>query len=145
MIERYTLQRMADVWTDHNRLQKWLDIEILICEAYGELSEIPPEDLKTIKEKADFDIDRVNEIEKRTRHDVVAFIESVAEFVGPSSKYVHMGVTSSDILDTSFACLLKEASDILRRYVEKAGRFLYALPESRGKGILGHILHTTFS
>jgi len=113
MIERYTLQRMADVWTDHNRLQKWLDIEILICEAYGELSEIPPEDLKTIKEKADFDIDRVNEIEKRTRHDVVAFIESVAEFVGPSSKYVHMGVTSSDILDTSFACLLKEASDIL--------------------------------
>jgi adenylosuccinate lyase len=104
---------MADVWTDHNRLQKWLEIETLICEAYGELSEIPPDDLKTIKEKAAFDIDRVNEIEKRTKHDVVAFIESVAEFVGPSSKYIHMGVTSSDILDTSFACLLKEASDIL--------------------------------
>ncbi len=113
MIERYTLKRMADVWTDHNRLQKWLEIETLICEAYGELSEIPPDDLKTIKEKAAFDIDRVNEIEKRTKHDVVAFIESVAEFVGPSSKYIHMGVTSSDILDTSFACLLKEASDIL--------------------------------
>ncbi|OPY82218.1 MAG: Adenylosuccinate lyase [Syntrophorhabdus sp. PtaU1.Bin153] len=113
MIERYTLKRMADVWTDHNRLQKWLEIEILICEAYGELSEIPSDDLKTIKEKAAFDIDRVNEIEKRTKHDVVAFIESVAEFVGPSSKYIHMGVTSSDILDTSFACLLKEASDIL--------------------------------
>ncbi|OPX99285.1 MAG: Adenylosuccinate lyase [Syntrophorhabdus sp. PtaB.Bin006] len=113
MIERYTLKRMADVWTDHNRLQKWLEIEVLICEAYGDLSEIPSEDLKTIQEKAAFDIDRVNEIEKRTKHDVVAFIESVAEFVGPSSKYIHMGVTSSDILDTSFACLLKEASDIL--------------------------------
>ncbi|OPY72206.1 MAG: Adenylosuccinate lyase [Syntrophorhabdus sp. PtaU1.Bin050] len=113
MIERYTLKRMADVWTDHNRLQKWLEIEVLICEAYGDLSEIPSEDLKTIQEKAAFDIDRVNEIEKRTKHDVVAFIESVAEFVGPSSKYIHMGVTSSDILDTSFACLLKEASDLL--------------------------------
>lgn len=113
MIERYTLKRMADVWTDDNRFKKWLEIEILICEAYGNLSEIPPEDLKTIQEKANFDSERINEIEKRTKHDVVAFIESVAEFVGPSSKYIHMGATSSDILDTSFACLLKEASVIL--------------------------------
>ncbi|HOE16590.1 MAG TPA: adenylosuccinate lyase [Syntrophorhabdaceae bacterium] len=113
MIERYTLQRMAKVWTDQNRFGKWLDIEVLICEAYGELSLIPPEDLKAIRERARFDAGKILEIEKRTRHDVVAFIECVAEYVGPSSKYIHMGVTSSDILDTSFACLLKEASDIL--------------------------------
>lgn len=118
MIERYTLKRMADVWSEENRFEKWLKIEILICEAYGSLSEIPPEDLNTIKEKAAFDIERINEIEKRTRHDVVAFIESVAEFVGPSSKYIHMGATSSDILDTSFACLLKEAAEILINDIE---------------------------
>lgn len=113
MIERYTLQRMANIWEDQKRFQKWLEIEIAICEAYGELSVIPEEDLKNIKEKAAFDIERIKEIEERTRHDVVAFIESVAEFVGPSSKYIHMGATSSDILDTSFSCLLKEAADIL--------------------------------
>lgn len=104
---------MAKVWTDENRFGKWLDIEVLICEAYGELSLIPAEDLKTIKERARFDVGKILEIEKRTKHDVVAFIECVSEYVGPSSKYIHMGVTSSDILDTSFACLLKEASDIL--------------------------------
>ncbi|OPY74266.1 MAG: Adenylosuccinate lyase [Syntrophorhabdus sp. PtaU1.Bin058] len=113
MIERYTLQRMAKVWTDENRFSKWLDIEVLICEAYGELSLIPQEDLKAIKEKARFDVGKILEIEKRTKHDVVAFIECVSEYVGPSSKYIHMGITSSDILDTSFACLLKEASEIL--------------------------------
>ncbi len=118
MIERYTLQRMADVWSEENRFKKWLEIEILICEAYGNLSEIPPEDLKIIREKANFDIERINEIEKRTKHDVVAFIESVAEFVGPSSKYIHMGATSSDILDTTFACLLKEAAEILITDIE---------------------------
>ena len=109
---------MADVWSDENRFRKWLEIEVLICEAYGSLSEIPPEDLKSIKERANFNIDRINEIEKRTKHDVVAFIESVAEFIGPSSKYIHMGATSSDILDTSFACLLKEASEILIADIE---------------------------
>lgn len=113
MIERYTLQRMAKVWTDENRFSKWLDIEVLICEAYGELSLIPQEDLKAIREKARFDVGKILEIEKRTKHDVVAFIECVSEYVGPSSKYIHMGITSSDILDTSFACLLKEASEIL--------------------------------
>jgi len=113
MIERYTLPRMARIWTDDNRFQKWLDIEVNICEAYGELGLIPAEDVAVIKAKAAFDTARILEIEKRTKHDVVAFIESVAEFVGPSSKYIHMGITSSDILDTSFACLLTEACDIL--------------------------------
>ncbi len=104
---------MARVWTDENKYQKWLDIEVLICEAYAELGVIPAEDMKNIKEKASFEVARVLEIEERTRHDVVAFIENVAEYVGPSSKYIHMGVTSSDILDTSFSCQLVEAADIL--------------------------------
>ena len=118
MIERYSLPRMAKIWEEENKFRKWLAIEVYICEAYGELSLIPKEDLSVIREKAAFDIPRILEIEKRTRHDVVAFIESVSEFVGPSSKYIHMGVTSSDILDTSFACLLKEASAILMEDVE---------------------------
>jgi len=118
MIERYTLQGMANIWTDDNRFQKWLDIEIAICEAYGKLSLIPEDDLKIIKEKACFDVAKILEIEKRTKHDVVAFIECVSEFVGPSAKYIHMGVTSSDILDTSFACQLNEASDILVADIE---------------------------
>lgn len=113
MIERYSLERMTRIWTDENKFQKWLDIEIAICEAYGELGYIPEEDLTMIKNKAAFDAAGILEIEKRTKHDVVAFIESVANFVGPSSKYIHMGVTSSDILDTSFSCLLKEACEIL--------------------------------
>lgn len=113
MVGRYTLKRMAKIWEEQNKFQKWLEIEIAICEAYAELSLVPQEDLSIIHEKAGFDIERINEIEKRTKHDVVAFIESVSEFVGPSSKYIHMGITSSDILDTSFSCLLNEASDIL--------------------------------
>ncbi len=113
MIERYTRERMARVWTDENKYRKWLDIEVLICEAYTKLGLIPEEDMKNIREKASFEVARVLEIEERTRHDVVAFIENVAEYVGPSSKYIHMGVTSSDILDTSFSCLLNEAADIL--------------------------------
>jgi adenylosuccinate lyase len=104
---------MAEIWEEENKFKKWLEIEILICEAYVELSLMPREDLKIIKEKAGFDINRIHAIEQRTKHDVVAFIECISEFVGPSSKYIHMGITSSDILDTSFACLLKEASYIL--------------------------------
>src|SRR5512140_2330499 len=102
MIERYTRQKMAEIWKEHNKFQKWLDIEVAICEAYAELSLIALEDLRHIKEKASFDVERINEIEKRTRHDVVAFIESVSEFVGPASRHIHVGITSSDILDTSF-------------------------------------------
>lgn len=113
MIERYTLKRMASVWTEENKFKKWLEIEILICEAYADLGIIPEEDLQNIKEKANFSVQRIKEIEERTKHDVVAFIECVSEYVGSSSRYIHMGITSSDILDTSFSLLLREASDII--------------------------------
>ena len=113
MIARYSRPGMVKIWEDENRFQKWLEIEVAICEAYGTLGLIPEADLHNIKTKAHFDVQKILEIEKRTKHDVVAFIECISEYIGPSAKYVHMGVTSSDILDTCFACQLNEASDIL--------------------------------
>jgi adenylosuccinate lyase len=113
MIERYTRKEMAAIWGEEKKLRTWLDIEIAICEAYNRLGMIPAPDLSLIKERAIVDPARVLEIEKETRHDVVAFIQAVSEAVGPASKWVHMGVTSSDILDTSFSLLLKEAATLL--------------------------------
>jgi len=113
MIERYTRKEMAAVWGEERKLRTWLDVEIAICEAYGQLGMIPAPDLATIKERASVDAARVLEIEKETKHDVAAFIQAVSEAVGPASKWIHMGVTSSDILDTSFSLLLKEAAKIL--------------------------------
>ncbi len=104
---------MTQIWEDENRFKKWLEIEIAICEAYTKLGVIPEPDLVNIKTKARFDVQKILEIEKRTKHDVVAFIECISEYIGPSAKYVHMGVTSSDILDTCFSCQLNEASEIL--------------------------------
>jgi len=104
---------MGRIWTDENKFKKWLDIEILACEAFAEMGEIPPQALKEIKEKARFDVQRVAEIEKVTKHDVVAFLTAVAENVGEASRYIHFGLTSSDILDTSLALLLKEASELI--------------------------------
>jgi len=113
MIPRYSRKEMETIWSAQNRFQKWLDIEILVCEALAQKGDIPREALRTIKAKARFDIDRIDEIERTVKHDVIAFLTSVAEFVGPDSRFIHMGLTSSDILDTSLAVLLKEASEIL--------------------------------
>ncbi|OPY70573.1 MAG: Adenylosuccinate lyase [Syntrophorhabdaceae bacterium PtaU1.Bin034] len=118
MIERYTRKEMADIWTEDRKLQTWLEIEIAICEAYAEIGIIPREDLKVIRERAQADVRRVQEIEKATKHDVVAFIQAVSESVGPASKWVHLGVTSSDVLDTTFSVLLQQASAILVKDVE---------------------------
>jgi len=113
MIERYARKEMTEIWGEDRKLNTWLDIEIAICEAHAQLGVIPQADLNTIKERARVDAKRVLEIENETRHDVVAFIQAVSESVGPSSKWVHLGVTSSDILDTCFSLQLKEASTLL--------------------------------
>ncbi|MGD0231222.1 MAG: adenylosuccinate lyase [Syntrophorhabdales bacterium] len=113
MIERYTRKEMAEIWGEERKLHTWLEIEIAICEAYHELGVIPAEDLSAIKERAGIDVKRVLEIENETRHDVVAFIQAVSERVGPASKWIHLGITSSDILDTAFSLLLKGAATIL--------------------------------
>ena len=104
---------MTAIWSPENRYQKWLDIEILACEAMAERGEIPLTSLKNIREKAGFDVSRIDEIEKTTKHDVIAFLTSVTEKVGKDGRFIHMGLTSSDILDTSLALLLREAADIL--------------------------------
>jgi adenylosuccinate lyase len=104
---------MAAIWGPENRYQKWLDIELLACEAMAERGEIPKESLRTIQEKAGFDVNRIDEIEKTTKHDVIAFLTSVTEKVGADGRFIHRGLTSSDILDTSLAVLLREAADIL--------------------------------
>ena len=113
MIPRYSRKEMSNIWSEENRFQKWLEIEICVCEALAERGEIPTESLNNIKQKARFDIDRIEEIEKKTKHDVIAFLTSVNENVGEDGRFIHMGLTSSDILDTSLALLLKEASEIL--------------------------------
>ena len=113
MIPRYSRERMSAVWSPENRYRTWLDIEILACEAMARQGSIPKKSLQNIKKKSAFDIHRIDEIEKTTKHDVIAFLTSVTEKVGEDGRFIHMGLTSSDILDTSLAILLKEAADIL--------------------------------
>lgn len=119
MINRYTRPEMGSIWEDENRYAKWLDVEIAACEAMSEEGTIPAKSLKVIKEKAGFSVERIMEIEEETRHDVIAFLTSVAEYVGPESRFIHLGLTSSDILDTSFALLLKEAMNLIIQDVEE--------------------------
>src|SRR5574340_1160219 len=104
---------MTAIWTPENRFKTWLDIEILACEAMSRLGLIPEAALENIKNKAGFDISRIDEIEKTTKHDVIAFLTSVTEKVGEDGRFLHMGMTSSDVLDTSLALLLREPADIL--------------------------------
>ena len=118
MINRYTRPEMGSIWEDENRYAKWLDVEIAACEAMSEEGTIPAKSLKVIKEKAGFSVERIMEIEEETKHDVIAFLTSVAEYVGPESRFIHLGLTSSDILDTSFALLLKEAMNLIIQDVE---------------------------
>ena len=113
MISRYTRPEMGRIWESKNRFEKWLQVEILACEAMAEEGRIPREALENIKRKASFSEERILEIEEVTRHDVIAFLTNVAEYVGPDSRFIHMGLTSSDILDTSFALLLKEAMHVI--------------------------------
>lgn len=143
MIPRYTRPEMGRIWTEQRKFETWLEIELLACEALSELGKIPKEAVKEIREKASFNVDRVNEIEKVTKHDVIAFLTSVGEYIGPLSKYLHYGLTSSDILDTSLALLLKEASELilqdlhrlLKVLKEKAFQYKGTLMIGRSHGI----------
>jgi adenylosuccinate lyase len=113
MIPRYSRNEMSRIWSPENRYQRWLDIEILACEAMADLGQIPAEALKNIKTRAAIDIVRIEEIENVTKHDVIAFVTSVAEKVGEDGRFIHMGLTSSDVLDTSLAILLVQSAEIL--------------------------------
>ena len=113
MIDRYTLPEMGDIWSEQNKFQKWLDFEIVVCEALSELGKIPADAVERIRKKAAFTVERVNEIEATTDHDVIAFLTNVAEYIGNDSRYVHLGLTSSDLLDTALSLQLKQAGEIL--------------------------------
>lgn len=126
MLERYTRPEMGAIWTDQNRYHAWLEVEILADEAWAELGEIPKEDVALIREKATFDIDRILEIETQTRHDVVAFTRAVSESLGAESKWVHYGLTSTDVVDTAYGYLMKQANDLIR---EDLSRFVTILGE----------------
>ena len=113
MIPRYTRPAMGRIWEDENRFRIWLEIEILACEAQARLGVIPPEAVETIRKKAGFDAARIDAIEQEVKHDVIAFLTSVAEFVGPESRYIHHGMTSSDVLDTCLAVQMTQSADLL--------------------------------
>ena len=113
MIPRYTRKEMARIWEPENRFRIWLEIETLACEKQAQLGVIPSEAVKVIREKGNFDISRIDEIEAEVKHDVIAFLTSVAEFVGPEARFIHQGMTSSDVLDTCFSVQLVQAADEL--------------------------------
>jgi len=113
MIARYTLPEMGKIWEDEFKYSTWLKIEVLACEARAELGKISNEDISEIKGKSTFDVERILEIEETTKHDVIAFLTNVAEYVGPASRHIHYGMTSSDILDTSLAYQMKISGEIL--------------------------------
>ncbi len=118
MIERYTLPEMGAIWSQQNKFQKWLDVEIAVCEVHAEDGTIPQDALAEIKSKAAFTVERINEIEKTTDHDVIAFTTNLAENIGAAARFVHYGLTSSDVVDTANALLLKESCEILLKKVD---------------------------
>ncbi|PMC36811.1 adenylosuccinate lyase [Bacillus sp. UMB0899] len=150
MIERYTRPEMGAIWTEENKFKAWLEVEILACEAWAELGVIPKEDVALLRENASFDVNRINEIELETRHDVVAFTRAVSETLGEERKWVHYGLTSTDVVDTALSYLLKQANDILLKDIEnfiqilkeKAQEHKYTVMMGRTHGV--HAEPTTF-
>ena len=135
MIERYTRPAMGRIWTLENRYRAWLAVEVAVCEAWAELGRVPAEAVKTIREKADIDVDRILEIEQTTRHDVIAFLTSLEEKVGPDARYIHLGCTSSDIVDTANGYLFMQAGKLIVEDIEKVLASLEALARKH-KGVL---------
>lgn len=119
MIDRYSRKQIASIWSLENKFKIWLDIEIAACEANAQLGVIPPQDLAIIKEKANFNVSRIEEIENQVHHDVIAFLTCVAEYVGPSSRYIHYGLTSSDIVDTALSIQMKQAGEIILNDIDQ--------------------------
>jgi len=150
MIERYSLPEMSKIWELTNRYQCWLDVELAVCKALYELDVIPEDDYRQIEAKADFDVERIAEIESVTRHDIIAFLNNLQENIGPSSRWIHFGLTSSDVLDTATALQLKQAGEIILKDLInlmeilkiKAREYKYTLCIGRSHGI--HAEPTSF-
>ncbi|MBR4401104.1 MAG: adenylosuccinate lyase [Synergistes sp.] len=150
MIPRYETAEIKRIWTDENRFRRWLDVELAAVQAWNEAGEIPDEDCRNIKERAGFSVDRIREIEEVTQHDVIAFVSSVAETIGESGRYVHFGLTSSDVIDTASSLLLGESMDVVIGEMKKlhallgetAVKYKFAPCPGRTHGI--HAEPTTF-
>ncbi|MBD8976412.1 adenylosuccinate lyase [Veillonella magna] len=150
MIARYTREEMGHIWSEHNEFDTMLQVEILACEAQAELGVIPKEAAKVIREKADFEVERIHEIEKETNHDIISFVTAVGEHVGEEAKYIHLGLTSTDVKDTALGYMMKQACDILLADLHKfhdvlrrrAVEFKYTPMVGRTHGIHGE--PTTF-
>ena len=134
MIPRYSTPNMEKIWSTKNKYLIWLEVEILACEAMEKLKIIPKGTSKIIRDKANFDVDKVLEIEKETKHDVIAFLTNVAEYVGVNSKYIHQGLTSSDVLDTCLSVQLKDSSDILIKNLKKLIKSLEQKAQDNKRG-----------
>ena len=143
VIERYTLPEMGNIWTDSYRFQTWLQVEIAVCDALADLGYIPTEAVKEIKAKANFDVKRVLEIEAEVRHDVIAFLTNVNEYVGDAGRYIHLGMTSSDVLDTALALqmlasldlIIQKQEELITAIREKAREHRYTVMIGRSHGI----------
>ncbi len=150
MIERYSTKEMQQIWSEQNKFQAWLEVEILACEGWSNLGEIPKEDVAKLRENASFDIDRIYEIEQETRHDVIAFTRAVSETLGEEKKWVHYGLTSTDVVDTAYGYLYKQANTIIREKIvtlinvleEKAQTYKNTFMIGRTHGVHAEI--TTF-
>lgn len=150
MIERYTRPEMGAIWTEENKYNAWLEVEILACEAWAEIGDIPKEDVVTLRKNASFNVERILEIEKETRHDVVAFTRAVSETLGEERKWVHYGLTSTDVVDTALSFIIKQANEILRKDIKnfieilenKAKEHKYTVMMGRTHGV--HAEPTTF-
>ncbi|MGB0347449.1 MAG: adenylosuccinate lyase, partial [Balneolaceae bacterium] len=150
MISRYAREEMSNIWTEHNQFKAWLDVELAACWAWAKIGVIPMEDVDTLYSKATFNVDRIKEIEEKTRHDVVAFTRAVSESLGDEKKWVHYGLTSTDVVDTAWGVRLKQAnallhSDLVRMVdvlAEKAKAHKYTVMMGRTHGI--HAEPTTF-
>jgi len=150
MIDRYTRPPMGDLWSEEQKFQSWLDVELAACAAWSEIGAIPPGDVETLYDEADFDVERIHEIEKETKHDVVAFTRAVSETLGEEKKWVHYGLTSTDVVDTAYMVRIKKANSLIRTQLdgmietlaEKAREHKHTLTMGRTHGV--HAEPTTF-
>ena len=144
MIERYTLPEMGELWTDQYKFQTWLQVEIAVCEAQAQLGRIPAAAVETIKEKANFEVARILEIEAEVRHDVIAFLTNVNEYVGDAGRYIHLGMTSSDVLDTALSLQIVASHRLILTHVENLIQAIrYKAQEHRDTVMIGrsHGIH----
>lgn len=124
MIERYTLPQMQKLWSDENKFRKWIEIEILACEAQAKLGNISKSAVSRIRKKANFNVEKINQIEQKVKHDVIAFLTNLAEYIGEDSKYVHLGMTSYDVVDTALSLILRDAGNIILKDLEALNRVI---------------------